>query len=475
MEEKLEKKKNKKKRIIIGIVPLILLILVIGISYAAFYYNFLGTDNLINVEPIELKLLESTDEIINIENALPMSDAEGIAQSETFDFAVTTRTRAVTNIYYNLKIEKLSVDSGYTSLQDNDIKIYLTDWNDKALIAPRKIGNLNDYIIYKTYNSHSKEANEVTTKFKLKTWIDQDVDVSNWTENTSFQYKFKIGVDGDEYKSTLVNLEQGSPLPEGAFYANLNMETGALTQYEELPETPNEYDIYVYGDYGYLYSAEEVGGWMAVLASELILEQLGLTGLFPSVQLVDLTRTSFEPMLESINGAPVTAMSNTFMGATNLAEPPVVPKNVFATIGIFEDCISLKSDTNIYSYTIGDLYSGSTLDTIANYTTNYKSLDKPVFLKHNIGSLGRIETQEVCYILNGEKHCLKGGADAYYEENKSLLLETFGEDNCSVYSNSVYCSLSGLYAYAHDYGYVSAYTSDWDCNVYSHGDACCGE
>ena len=301
------------------------------------------------------------------------------------------------------------------------------------------------------------------------------MDVSNWTENTSFQYKFKIGVDGDEYKSTLVNLEQGSSLPERGFYANLNMETGALTQYEELPETPNEYDIYVYGDYGYLYSAEETGGWMAVLASELILEQLGLTVLFPSVQLVDLTRTSFEPMLESINGAPVTAMSNTFMGATNLAEPPVVPKNVFATIGIFEDCISLKSDTNIYSYTIGDLYSGSTLDTIANYTTNYKSLDKPVFLKHNIGSLGRIETQEVCYILNGEKHCLKGGADAYYEENKSLLLETFGEDNCSVYSDYVHCLLSGLHAYAYDRGYVRAHASGWHCNVHDTGYAGCNE
>ena len=477
-----EKTKNNKKRKLI-IVIIILLMLVTGISYAAFTYNFKGTESLINVKPVELELLESTGEIINIQNAFPMTDEQGIAQSETFDFAVTTRTEAVTDIFYSLKIEKVSVDSGFTSLQDSDVKIYLTDFNNKALIGPRKISNLTDNIFYESYNSHTSEGTEVTTKFKLRSWIDEDVDAKNWDMNTKLQYKFKIGVEGKEYKSSLVNLSQGSSIPKGAYYISMNMETGEPTIQDELPETLNEYDIYLYGDYIYVYSGEEIGGWMVGLATTEYFEMLGLTETLSDYPVTDRNQTTYGPILENINGQPVTNMNYTFQGCTSLAKIPVIPKSVISTEGIFERVTSLKSDTNIYSINTDVINLGINLDSITNYTTDYKSLNSNSFLKHNIGSLGRVESSDVCYILNGNKYCLKGGGvyDAetesynslYYEENKSLLLETFGEDNCSVDSNRVNCSLSGLYANAHDNGNVNASDFDWHCNVSSTGNAYC--
>ena len=80
----------------------------------------------------------------------------------------------------------------------------------------------------------------------------------------------------------------------------------------------------------------------------------------------------------------------------------------------------------------------------------------------------------MCYILNGNQYCLKGGDDgASYETNKTTLLTSFGEDNCSVGSDYVTCSASGLRAYARDDGRVQAYAGLEGCGVYDNGSAHC--
>ena len=221
----------------------VLMVLLIGASYAVYRYTFTGSLNILNKEMIELELLEDTNEVINLTNALPISDTKGIEEEQTFNFAVTTRTEATTDIFYNLKIEKVNVDSGYTALQDSDIRVHLTDYNNKDLIAPIKISDLNNYTFYKTYNSHTPETTEITTKYKLKIWVDWDVDATSWNENTRLQYKFKIGVEGEEYNSDEVNLSN-KVIPEGAYYVGLtlDMETESITPtlYDEIPEELQE-------------------------------------------------------------------------------------------------------------------------------------------------------------------------------------------------------------------------------------------
>lgn len=327
--------KEKKTKILTIVLLVIAVTLVIGVSYAAWRYTFTGNTNTINTSSIELELLESTDEIINITNALPMSDTNGIGQSKTFNFAVTTKTSAVQDIGYSLKIEKISVDSGYTALNDNQIKVYLTDYNNTQLLAPTLISDLNNYVLYGKTNSHNSTTTQIQDKYKLRVWLDQDVSVNDWNENTKLQYKFKIGV----------------------------------TEKQE------------------------------------------------------------------------TAFSN-----------------------------------SVYSWSTSNVSQGATLESISGYTTDYTTLNKTFFLKHNIGSDNTVESQEVCYILNSNVYCLKGGDNgASYETNKTTLLESFGEDTCSVNSDYVHCSASGLYAGAYDSGGVGAYDDVGDCNVDGDGLADCIE
>ena len=196
-ETSIEKDDNKRKKVITISLIVILLMLCVGISFAVWNYGFVGSANTLDTGEISLELLESNTDIINITNQLPISDSDG-KTLDTFDFAVTTKASRDMDLGYEIKIEKLSASSGYTSLNDSQVKVYLTDYSDNELISPTKISDLSDYSLYGKTNTHSKDLTKITDKFKLRVWIDKDVDASNWDENTKLEYKFKIGVNGGE-------------------------------------------------------------------------------------------------------------------------------------------------------------------------------------------------------------------------------------------------------------------------------------
>ncbi len=189
----MKERKSKKKLIIPAL--LALLIIIIGASYAAFNYSFIGGVNTISSSEISLDLLESDDNVITIQNALPMSDANGKAQSETFDFAVTSKAKKTIDVGYSIILEKLEVDSGYTSFDDDDIKLYLTDYNDTELMGPVLIAQIKDNVLFDKTNSHDSTHEIIQNKFKLRVWIDpENVNMFEWNQNTKLQYKFRIGV-----------------------------------------------------------------------------------------------------------------------------------------------------------------------------------------------------------------------------------------------------------------------------------------
>ena len=102
---------------------------------------------------------------------------------------------------YTFNGENIANPSQY--LQDNQVKIYLEDYDGNVLIAPTKISGLGDnYIFYNDINKHSKTNTKQTDKFKLRVWVDKDVDASNWDENTKLEYKFKIGVSSPQLTYT---------------------------------------------------------------------------------------------------------------------------------------------------------------------------------------------------------------------------------------------------------------------------------
>ncbi len=196
MFKKIKDKLKNNKALMISLVT-VLIILIGGVSYAAYDYSFIGKDSKLESGSVSIKFLESNTNVIDLKNALPISDSEG-KKGDSFDFVVTTKASYKTGLKYDLSVEKLSVDSGYTSLSDNQVKIYLTDSGNNDLVSPTLISGLNSNKIYSKTNKHSSANTKITDKYKLRVWVDSNVDASSWDQSTKLEYKFKVGLKSEE-------------------------------------------------------------------------------------------------------------------------------------------------------------------------------------------------------------------------------------------------------------------------------------
>ena len=204
----INKEGNKRKKVITILLVIILLMLTIGISFAVWNYNFVGSANTIDTGEVSLEFLESNTDIISIENALPISDSDGKNQSETFDFSVKTTTSKQMDIIYGVYLEKLDVETGAIALADDEVKVYLTDYEGNVLLNPTKISELNsENMIYVDTNTHDGTNNEISKKFKLRVWLDEKVEASKFYDENiktvkKYQYKFKVGVKAKDNLDT---------------------------------------------------------------------------------------------------------------------------------------------------------------------------------------------------------------------------------------------------------------------------------
>lgn len=194
---------NSKKSKIVTITYGLLVVLILSLaSYALFDYSFLGSGNTISLDEMEIEFLESSNEVIGLTNAIPLSDDEGRNQPDTFDFQVKTKTGNDIGISYNLVIEKLEALDGYTLLNDNQVKVYLTDYDGNVVVPPTLVSDLSNYVLYTKTNLHNTSNYEYRDKYKLRIWIDNSVTGEGWTESTKLQYNFKIGVESNQKAKT---------------------------------------------------------------------------------------------------------------------------------------------------------------------------------------------------------------------------------------------------------------------------------
>ena len=241
MEEKI--KKSKKKIVITTSITILLLILVIGITYAVWNYSFIGNSNVIETGEVSIEFLESND-VIAIENAIPLTDEEGEKQFESFEFQVTTKAGAGISLKYDLNIEKVSGPEGYTSLKDNEVKVYLTDENDNPLVGPTLISNLSNYNLYSKVNSHTENSLEIKDRYKIRVWIDEGVEDSyDWSTQNNLYYNFKIGVSSSEYVPTGADTIISKVGTDGlvAEEHEATEQLGAVTDYRYTGANPNNY------------------------------------------------------------------------------------------------------------------------------------------------------------------------------------------------------------------------------------------
>ena len=212
---------EKKDRLaIIGLI-VIMIVALIGVSYAAFNYSAIGTKlNSITTGAITMRYEES-DNIINIDNALPTKDSAGttrLKEGEYFDFTISSEISGDININYEISAKDVTVVEGNEKKIDgSNIKLYLTrltDDGEEELMAPET------YNEETTTNSYTgRPANEMslytssmssseTNRYRLRMYVDEGYNPQGDGGNLKFAVKINVyGKDGISIEPNVPELD----------------------------------------------------------------------------------------------------------------------------------------------------------------------------------------------------------------------------------------------------------------------------
>ena len=205
---------TKKKKLMMISLSLFAIAIVSFGTYALWTSTDILTDNnTIQSGQVKMSYTESNE--IGMNNALPIKDSEGKVLTNYFDFKVLSyiKTKANDNtqrkLNYNIVLEPITVNN---PLSDSEMKVYLTkivDGVEESVVEPTTIDKLNKYILKSQEEIFSNNKAEVVTSYRLRAWIDQDVDTNKLNEK-SYSYKFRVNVNND----TTTNSGGGSSVIE---------------------------------------------------------------------------------------------------------------------------------------------------------------------------------------------------------------------------------------------------------------------
>lgn len=203
---------NSSKQILLSVLGVaILVVAVVGISFAAFSYSKAGeVKNTITTGTITMTYTEPTNGI-NLTNALPITDTAGKAltgNNNTFDFTVKTTIAGDTNINYVIS----AVKDAASDLKDEGVKVYLTSTSgesETAVFEPKLVSQLDKTV---DGNAAGAPAGQYVLKtgtyeatgtdnYRLRMWVDanygQHTDNANTTEFAAqHKYILKVNVYG---------------------------------------------------------------------------------------------------------------------------------------------------------------------------------------------------------------------------------------------------------------------------------------
>ena len=202
-------KENSSKQVLLSVLGVaILVVAVVGVSFAAFSYSKTGEKvNTITTGTITMEYTEDTNGI-NLTNALPMSDGVGTSlsgstagQKQYFDFSVNASITGTTTIRYVITAKK----EAESTLPDTAVKVYLTDMDgsaDTQILAPTKMSAITKTTSTDTTNTgapadqyklHEDTFTTTNTReYRLRMWVADD-----FTDlGTSKTYKIRVNVYG---------------------------------------------------------------------------------------------------------------------------------------------------------------------------------------------------------------------------------------------------------------------------------------
>ena len=184
----------------------ILLVAVVGVSFALYSTGANGKDNSISTGTITMSYTEPDNGIL-LENALPISDAAGKQLSgpgKVFTFTVATTASGTVTVPYEINITK---DSS-TTLADGAVAVYLTKGTttETEVVAKKLMSQVvttankstyrtDSYKLYSTnvvYQNGTVKTGEATTTYNLRIWVDANADANAIKDKT---YKLFVNVD----------------------------------------------------------------------------------------------------------------------------------------------------------------------------------------------------------------------------------------------------------------------------------------
>ena len=212
--------KVKKENIVMIVLIAVMLLAIIGVSYAAFNYSKTGTKlNSITTGSITMSYTES-DSIISIDKALPTRDETGkvrLKEGEYFDFTVSSEI--VGDININYEISAKDVTTSNKKIDGSNIKMYLTrltDNGEEELMSP---ATYNEEINANTYTGRptgemslyqGSMSSSENNRYRLRMWVDEKYNPQDDGGNLQFSVKINVyGKDGnkeDLYKTVAETL-----------------------------------------------------------------------------------------------------------------------------------------------------------------------------------------------------------------------------------------------------------------------------
>ena len=196
--------KSRKEILIIGLM-LLLVIALIGVSYAAFRFTGVGQrENSITTGSITMSYTESSN-TLSLNGALPTTDETGMKRlnpGEYFDFTVSGKISGDVNINYEITAK--DVTTSERKIDGSNIKLYLTrltsDGTEEQVMSPETYNeetNANNFTgrpagemsLY-TSSMSSSESNT----YRLRMYVDEDYNPQG--DGGGLQFSVQVNVYG---------------------------------------------------------------------------------------------------------------------------------------------------------------------------------------------------------------------------------------------------------------------------------------
>ncbi len=359
---------DKKKQLLLSIgLVLILVLMIVGISYAAFKFTGLGKrENTITTGAITMEYEESTN-TISMTGALPTTDATGkvrLTKGEYFDFTIKSSIQGNANINWEIAAEDITPSSA-KKMAGKNIKLYLTKLNgdkEEEVMAPKvynastsantKTGRPSGVMSLATGTMSTSE----TTNYRLRMYVDEDYNPQGDGGGLSFSVKInaygkvKEAPTGSKIKAYMTQADYDNhTLPETDFHTTdyRSKITSIITKKDNIvPETAAEsWDISEAGDGSVMAYVEDdgtgngtykvtIGGKGGIIANENMM--MYFAG-FNKMTSIDLS---------VLDTSEVTNMNTMFISCSSLLSLDVSEfdtSNVTDMNGMFYHCSSLTS------------------------------------------------------------------------------------------------------------------------------------